>query len=703
MELEGLKQILKVFREETREISDRVTADLLALEEASPAEAKKRIESLFREAHTLKGGAGSLGIEDIAALAHDIETLLGQCQRGERKFEPAYTDAILAAMDEVGRRLDAVLAGQTEGGEGVRASQLRLQRAVAGEVDTSTSVGADVSSASTSAAFMRVGVDRLEALSISVDELLIARLRTSQRATEASRLATDLERLLRGSAATMPIETTAALRRVHRETATMARELVLDTYYMASMSDDLRYSLRSLQVVPVSSVLDPLRRAVRDHARAAGVETALDLVGSEITADRRIVEALRAPLLHLLRNAVDHGIEKPDERRKVKKPPRARLRIEVTVLGSALQLTVTDDGRGIDVERIRKKALQLGVLDANRLTKANEETLLSLIWAPGFSTADQVSQTSGRGVGLDSVRDDVTKLGGRVDVQTRVGHGTTFRIHVPLMLTTAMGLLVEAGGVPYLVPLMEVEGVRRVEAGSLRMVQGASMMDDETRAMPVISLASVLSGAPRALRSDEQPLVFILGDELGSVALAVDAILGEREMSPRPLPPELESLDHLAGAARTGDGKVVIVLHPGGLIRRALDLHREADRSGADMRTILVVEDTATSRLLMRTVLESAGFHVLDASDGEEALEVLHGRPVDAIVSDVRMPRLDGFELTRRVRTTMGLSKLPILLVTSLASEQDRQEGLAVGATTYLVKGETPPETIVKVLRGFLA
>lgn len=710
MDLDELKQILGVFREEAREIADKMTNELLALEVSqSDKETKALLEGLFRGAHTLKGGAGSLGIDDVVGLAHATESLLGQCQRGERKFIPAFTDALLTALDEVGKRLDALLSGQTESSGGIASAQLRLTKLLAGEtVEREAALRRDEGDARTTLleGFLKVGTDRVEAFATSIDELLVTRLRMAQRATEATRLSGALELLARRAAKGFRAEELLELKRIAREASGAARELQIETQYLAGMSDDLRENLRGLQVVPASSVLDPFRRSVRDQARKAGVEVALDIVGAELTADRRILEGLRGALVHLLRNAVDHGIESPADRKKARKPARARVRIEVAVTGSHLLVIVADDGRGIDPDELRKAAVAKEILTSEEAAALDEESSLSLVFRAGFSTASKLSETSGRGVGLDAVRESVIALGGRIELSSRKGQGTTFRIHVPLMLAAALGLSVEALGSPYVIPLASIDGVRRVRLAALEKVRGTPVISHAGTAIPVVSLGAALGGQKEEASlgiGDERPLICIVNGGAESCALAVDRIHGEREIAIRPLSPELQRYEYLSGATRSGDGRVVLVLSPEGIVRRALDLSRDApDSESGTARTVLVVEDAVTSRLLYRSFLEGAGYRVILSGDGEEALELLHQRRVDAVISDVRMPRMDGLELTRRIRRLAGHAETPILLVTSLASDADRREGLVAGATAYLVKTETPPAKVIDVLGGFL-
>ena len=702
-----LREILKAFREETREISDQATTDLLELEQKADDPPKPLVERLFRNVHTIKGNAASLGIDDVSKLAHVGETLLGEVDKGKRPFHAGLTDALLSALDEIGKRLDGLLAGQLEAGAGLRAAQVRLERILAGEEASpvpSESLAAPPAAGAHRDPLFRVAAERVEAFSFAVDELVLARTRATQRASDATRLSLTLDALVRRVRSGFGQEQAAELRRLGRDLAGLARDLKLDTQYMSTLSDDLRDELRSLQVTPASTILEPFRRAVRDHARSREVEVAFEVVGGEISADRRVLEGLRTALVHILRNAVDHGVEPSTDRVAAGKPARAVIRVAVEVVGSRLQVAISDDGRGIDAERVRRIAVERGVITDKEAARLTERGAIGLIWRPGFSTAKSVSETSGRGVGLDAVRDTIAQLSGRIDLETRVGQGTTFVVQVPLMRRDAVGMLVEAAGSPYLVPLSAIEAIQRVDLGRVEKVNGVPVIDHLGRAIQVVPLQAALVGRASAPPvGEERPLACVVSGANETVALLVDRVEGEREMSVRPLGPELRRFDHLAGVTLIGDGRTVLVLGMMGLVSRALEASRVHTAEATQPRTVLVVDDAVTSRLLYRTFLEAAGYRVLLAGDGQEALEMLGLHAVDAVLADVRMPLMDGRELTRRIRNALGLPELPVLLVSSLGSEDERREGLRAGANAYIVKSETSPSEILEVLQGLVS
>ncbi len=716
-----LMEVLRVFREEVREISERMSADFLALEVSPKEELGSLFGRLARDVHTIKGAAGSLQLHDLATLTHDTETLLKQYELAEQPIEAEVTDVLLAVLDEINAYLDAVLAEDAEPGsrmQGVRQrmvaliegtakkptgkadAKIRKRRAAKASEAEAPGVGEDKSTQQK--AFLRVSPKRLENLSQIADDLLLTRLQITQRGVDSRRIGEEMETLVTKGRRRWGPEQASQLRKVAEDVRAVARDLRLDAQRLAGVSEDFSDALRALQVLPASTMLEPFRRAVRDHARKVGIDVVLDIFGADVSADRRILEAVHGPVMHLLRNCIDHGIEPPAERATRKKPKRSRLRLEVEVVASRLHLSVIDDGRGIDPELLRRIAIQRGVVSPDEAESMSDAETLDLIWRAGFSTAASVTMTSGRGVGLDAVRDSILQLHGHVDVSTEQGKGTTFRIEVPVVMAATLGLLIESAGEPYLLPLSVVEVIGLIDPATLRSGQGGQLLEREQGAVPVVPIAAALSGVPAPFpAAQKRPPYCIVSDAQRSVALVVDAIRGESEMAIRPLGSELHRFKHLAGASFIGDGRLVPVLNVRGLIPRALDIGRVAAHD-AGAKTVLVVEDSVSSRLLYRSFLEAAGYRVLLADNGQEGLDLLLEHAVDAVIADVRMPRIDGLEMTRRLRMLPDFAQLPIILVTSLGSDDDRREGLQAGANTYLIKAETTPDELVEVIGGFL-
>ena len=477
------------------------------------------------------------------------------------------------------------------------------------------------------------------------------------------------------------------------------------------MLDELKDSAVGMRTLPVSMITGPLPRAIRDLARSIGREVEFTVVGAETELDRVILESLSEPLTHLLRNSVIHGIEPPGERAQAGKPACGRIELRAVPRGGLVEITVSDDGRGVSPE-IVEEARQEGSL-ADVLSRA------------GFSTAGEVTDLAGRGVGLDAVKAHVHSLGGRFDVTSEPGHGMAVSLLLPVALALLKVLLIQRGGAVYGLPIAGVEEVVTVEATTT--LQGRASLDLRGRSLPVVDLAAVIGADAPPL--PPKPPALVLTAEGRWLAVACDTLLGEEEVVVKPLGPLLAGVGGYLGAAILGDGRIALLIEPGALIRG----HRRAARGGlsappfrvaaapraaapekarpalaavpvavaaagrpaaatpAAVTTgpakILVVEDSFIVRELQRCVLESAGHRVVTASDGREALDALgKDEEIELVVTDLEMPRLGGLDLTRAIRADEHRSSLPVVMVTSRGSEEDRRSGMEAGVDAYIDK-----------------
>jgi two-component system chemotaxis sensor kinase CheA len=448
------------------------------------------------------------------------------------------------------------------------------------------------------------------------------------------------------------------------------------------------------RMVPVATIADQLHRAVRDVARSLGKHVRFDVTGGETELDRSVLVQLSDTLLHLVRNAVDHGIETDERREAAGKPPEATVRLHAMQLGAEVIIAVSDDGRGIDVESVRRMAARQGV-DTDGM---NDEETLQLIFRSGLSTASFVSDISGRGVGLDVVRASVAAASGRVEVRSEPGRGTEFRVIVPVSLAVAPCLVVSVDDQRFALPLRQVVSVLEHEPDSESHVEGRPVIMIERRPVPLSSLAEVLGVGASTTASG--PVVVVSG-ATHRHAFRVDTLVGRQDVVVKDLGKLLPGLDLLSGASVGVDGSIMLLLDPSGIIDRArrvggrdsVDRARgavddELDQADAALShaRILVVDDALTVRELQRSILERAGYDVRVAGDGREALARLAEEPSDLVLTDVDMPEMDGFTLTSAIRANPTLANVPILILTSRATDADRQRGLEAGANGYIVK-----------------
>ncbi|ABS24684.1 response regulator [Anaeromyxobacter sp. Fw109-5] len=462
----------------------------------------------------------------------------------------------------------------------------------------------------------------------------------------------------------------------------------------------LREDLRGLRMVPAALVLEPLRRAVRDVAGRLGKEVELTVEGGEVRLDRQIVDALRDPLLHLVRNAVDHGIEAPAARRDAGKPTGGRIAVRVEPRGARVAIVVEDDGPGLDVGAIRAAAVRKGLLTTEEVDRLTDAEAARLVFHAGVSTARAVTEISGRGVGMDVVLETLARLQGTIDVRWEAGRGTRFDLDVPLALSASAALVVRVGRDVVAVSADPIEHVVLLRDQDLGTVAGRTTVLVAGEHVPYAPLA-------RLLRSEEgggparQAVALVLAHGGARVAVGVDELVGQQELVISSLGGLVAQIAHLAGAAVLDDGRVVGVLSAPELLRRAQP-GAAAARAREGGRRVLVADDSLTTRSAMKALLELAGYAVLPAADGEEALQLLREAGADLVVSDVQMPRLDGFGLARKVKADPRLRRTPVILVTSLDAPEDRATGLAAGADGYLVKREVERGKLLDLVRQLL-
>lgn len=465
----------------------------------------------------------------------------------------------------------------------------------------------------------------------------------------------------------------------------------------------LKDTLRELRTVPAHTLGELLRRTARETAGRVGKNVQLHLAGGDVRLDRRIVDAVRDPLLHLLRNAVDHGLEAPQTRLQRGKPAEGRITLSVEQRGGRVVFALADDGGGLDLRRIRARATSRGLHDERALDAMSEADLARLIFLPGFSTVDTVTELSGRGVGLDVVEALARSLGGTVSVEHQEGLGTTFRLDLPRALGAVLGLVAKVGTQRLVLPNDAVTRLLRLTHQHLSVVGGRPMARVGDELLPFVPLARLLGlpGARLPLEGDRPVETVVLTAGAESIALGVDELLDHQELVVHGLGRHLKDSRHFAGAAQLSDGSVVPVLQASELI--AMAAQRAPGGTAETPRTsILVADDALSTRMAIRNLLEIAGFDVLVAGNGEEAWELLQQHPVSLLITDLQMPRLDGLGLTRRVRSDARLAHLPVVVVTGQDAADDRAVGLEAGADAYLVKRDIERGALLDRVRQLL-
>jgi two-component system chemotaxis sensor kinase CheA len=718
----------RLFAMEAEGRLDALVDQLLELEKGGAT--PEVVAALFREAHTIKGGAAVVGMPHVARVAHALEDLLEEVRRERRGVDTALIDAVLAGVDAIRTLIPLAVAGQ-EHEEAAFDAEQRLRIAVGGPpvVADKAAAAPDVAvPAPSSPAPSPVAPPVPPLASPAVPEPGpppapapehhpadgsleahgaadgAAGHAEPARATATEMLQIPVHRideLVRligeASAATLRLGS-ALLERLERDPSSLTeyRDLI------RSLNELQELALHA-RMIPVMSLAPRLRRAVRDLARETGKEVRFETRGEDAEIDRGVLERLADPLLHLVRNAVDHGVEAPDERRRIGKPAEGTVRLHAMQLGSEVVIAVSDDGRGIDITRVRETA---GRTDHSAI-EMDDEAALYLIFRSGLTTAAKVTGVSGRGVGLDAVRASLNAVRGRIEVRSDPGIGTEFRIAVPITMTTLRCLVIKAGGQAFAIPLHSVRAVLPPQPSA--MVGGRAMTMLDGRPVPISSLSAVLGTG----NGSHGPAVVVAG-LTRSHAFTVDELVDQRDVVVKGLGELLPRLPAVAGAGVQPDGSILLVLEAAGLIERARrmdggDRSQEAASGGGHEEpvpqpaaSILVVDDALTVRELQRSIFENAGYRVRVAVNGEEALaEISHERP-DLVLTDVQMPRMDGFELTEAIRKQAALASLPVIILTSRGSDEDRRRGLECGADGYIVKSGFDQSALLSAVERLL-
>ena len=721
---EFLQRLRATFRVEAAEHLQDIGTGLLELEKATAPERQLQIiETVFRAAHSLKGAARAVNSMETESLCQSLEHLFAAWRRGESLPTPSTLDTAHRAVDGMYQAIAAPAAAERTGSKAEEASVPSSQplSVPTGENET-----------------VRITVSALDARLLEAEEMLAAKLVADQRVTDlgtmAGRFALWRKEWARIQPRTRALRQTLGrpraaavasdlqglaeffdwnheyLRALEGKVTALRRTAEQDRLLIGKLVDDLLENSKKLLMLPLATLGGLLSKLVRDLCRDQAKEAVLTIHGEEVRIDKRILEQLKDPLIHLLRNSIDHGIETPEQRRRAGKAPRAAITLTVSPVNSTqVEISVSDDGAGVDVEKVMAAACKRGLVAGNTSDPLDESAALALVFETDISTSPMITRVSGRGLGLAIVREKVEKLGGRVAIESHRGSGTTIRMTLPLTLATFRGVLIESAQRLFILPTAQVDRVTRFKPQEVQTVEGRRTLALDGRAVALVDLAEVLQLPPTPRRPhppEATPTpVLVLGAGEQRVAFAVDAVLDEREVLVKRLTKPLSRVRNIDGATILGSGEVAPILNVPDLLKSARTAGATpgtpaaAVPSATSAKRILVVEDSITSRMLLKGILESAGYDVKTAVDGIDAFTVLRAERFDLVVSDVEMPRMNGFDLTARIRAERTLAEVPVVLVTALESREDREHGIDVGANAYLVKSSLDQSDLLEALR----
>jgi two-component system chemotaxis sensor kinase CheA len=758
--------LLSIFWTEVSDYLHTLNNSLLHLETGTAKDEHELLREMNRVAHSMKGAARAVGIHVIEKIGHYMEDVFDAALNEKLPLTPATCDLLYDSLDLI----QNVINGVENSTETLASVLARLEQTVAGAAPSPPTFtpptpatpkpdGKRTTGARTVPGSMelretgtlllrpaeeqvRVPVSKLDRLMSEASELLVTRMHGEERQRELGRLQKLSQRWQREwrSVRTAYIRLARRLQRqeneggptagetdggelvelfkfleinqrhlldINRQLALLAQGMAQYNAQLGMLTEQLQDDISAMRLVPFETVLAGFQRMVRDLARDTGKNIHLDVRGSTVELDKTALEVLKEPIMHLLRNAVDHGIEMPAERERQAKPSAGRIELSVEQRGKEIVVRVSDDGRGLDAFRIGRAAVQVGLLTGLEAASLSADDAHSLIFHPGLSTSDQLTTLSGRGMGMDIVRTRVESLRGRITVHSAPSQGTTFSLIIPLSLTRMSCIILRVGGQDFAAPSAAVVRMLKLKRDELFTAEGREMVLIQDQPMPVIPLHSILDLPAPAEPPDEfTALVLKAGDR--AIAFVVDSLLSERELVLKPLGREIEGTAYISGAAILGTGDVILVLDTNDLLRAsgAAYLSARATPRSAEVTApterrlrVLIVDDSITTRTLEKHVLETAGFAVRAAVDGAEAWNMLGEEQFDVVVADVEMPHMNGLELTRRIKENGHTRSLPVILLTSLSKPEQREAGLQAGADAYLVKSQFDQNELLRMIR----
>jgi two-component system chemotaxis sensor kinase CheA len=687
------KELRSLFKIESEERLQHLDDGLLRLEK-TPTD-QPLLEDLFREAHSLKGAARMLGLTGIQTLAHQLEDALGAAKKDGVAPRPEAVASMNQTLEAIRRLVQAEIGEEPEA-----AATITPRSAI--PIPHSDVPRSEVFRIET----MRVDPKKLDALLTQAGELTVTKIRIAHRLAEIGALLDYCEEWGRAAhqgqspahAGEPVAQRLALLQDMLNQLRSGAHE---DSARLDFIAGQLESGVRTLRLLPMSTLFVLFPRMVHDLARDQRKEVELVIEGEDAVADKRVLEEMKDPLMHILRNAIDHGIEAPEQRERAGKPRVATVRIRASQTSASLVIEVSDDGRGLDVEEIRRTALQRGMRSEEELAGMSAEQVQSLILVSGFSTSALITDVSGRGVGLDVVRNNVEHLKGTLQIESISGKGLTLRVQLPVSLATVRVLIAVTDGRRHALPVEHVQCSRKIPLHEIYSMEGRQTVSVDGQAVSVARLDELLemrnissAESPRnphsAIRNPHSATVCVLSVGEERFALMVDEVVDELEVVLKPQSKLLKRVRNVSGATILDTGEVCMVLNPHDLLRT---LRKKPAAGGtapvieaAVKKVLLLAEDSITTRTQEKRILEGAGYEVVTAVDGADAYNKLATRSFDAVVSDIMMPNMTGLALTEKIRADDKYAELPIILVTSLASEEDQRRGLEAGANAYISK-----------------
>ncbi|MEW6194589.1 MAG: response regulator [Bacteroidota bacterium] len=742
-----LKKLLATFRIEAEDHVKTISSGLMELEsETHPEERIKIIETIFREAHSLKGAARAVNNSEIETLCQSLENIFSKLKNRKLNISPGLLDLFHLAVNY----LDNLLSAKENQLDELKRKVGELTKEIDNKIISAES---DLSQLSEpikkeqtlmqekhlSAQTIRIPVNQLDSVLLQSEEFLGTKLSSAQKLSELHEINTAIRLWEKNwakaksyfyqqnnnktkdpKASKEKKQTDDFLewnedfiKMIGNKLTALEAFSAKEHRALSSMVDNLIADMKKTLMMPFSTLLEIFPKIVRDLSRDQGKDVDLIIKGESIEIDRRILEEIKDPLIHIVRNCVDHGIEIPTERLTKNKPVRGSIKIEIIQKhGDKIEIIIIDDGAGIDFDKTKNSAIKLGIIEQDSFDKLSKQEILGLVFQSGVTTSTIITNLSGRGLGLAIVREKIEKIGGTVSVDSNTNTGTTFLLELPITLATIRGIIVRCAERLFVIATVYIEKVMRINRDDIKTVENRETILFYDQTISLVRLNEIMEiQTPNTLPGENKYVsVLIVNSAEKRIAFLVDEILGEQEVLVKRLGTQLERVRNIGGVSILGTGEVVPILNVTDLMKSAVKAHgakiqpaaKEMDKKSEVKKSILVVEDSITARTLLKNILETSGYNVKTAVDGVDGYTQLRSGKFDIVVSDVDMPRMSGFDLTQKIRADKKFSDLPVILVTALETREDREHGIDVGANAYMVKSSFDQSNLLEVIKQLI-
>lgn len=694
--------LLPHFKAETQEHLRILNNGLLALEKNSKD--KPLLESLMRTTHTLKGSAVIAGFKRIVELAHKFEDALVKIKEECLEIKDEHFNLLFLVLDSIPPLLEDKLFWQEKDVAHPHVMNLekKINTAFGLKEEEATDVPVEKGPAAPefiiedSGETIRVDVNKLDNLVNLAGEMVISKISFGQKINELRNAVAEIEEFNKGLVAVKEGVREEIIKKgedIKSRLDQLEKDFSSVDTRFGLVSSDLQEGIMKTRMLPLSALFNIFPRSVRDLSKKEEKLAEVKVEGGRTELDRSVLQEMEDPLMHLIRNAITHGIERPDVRERLGKSKEGKITLSAFQQGGLVVIGVADDGKGIDAREIKSKAIEQKLITKEETEQMSSEQILQFIFSPGFTTKNETTQTAGRGVGLDVVRTNVARLKGQLDVASEPDKGTKFTIKLPFTLAITPALMVKSSGQVFAIPFSSLEETIRVteeEIGSIETKQAIQVRD---KIIPLARLDELLKLKRRGLSEKKYHLVVIIRAIEKQIALIVDEFLGRQEIVVKNLGDHLAPAENIAGSTILGTGEVALILDAAALIETAAliagrPVQKSEDRVKKKFTSILIVDDSKTTILSERLILESAGYNVIAAYNGREGLEMAAEYKPGLVITDVVMPVMDGFEMVEKMKKDVLFKDIPVIILTAKADEADRRRGLELGADAYIVKSE---------------